>query len=97
MLSDQGSGADSGILAGINWAIVNKCSVISMSLGAPVQPGEAFSPVYEEVGQRALAANALIVAAAGNESRRPGDIRPVGRARIAPRSWLSALSIPACK
>jgi subtilisin family serine protease len=79
VLSDQGSGGDSGILAGINWAIVNKCSIISMSLGAPVQPGEQPSPVYEAVGERALAANTLIIAAAGNESRRPGTIAPVGR------------------
>jgi subtilisin family serine protease len=79
VLSDQGSGADAGILAGINWAVANKCSVSSMSLGAPVQQGEAFSPVYEGVAQRALAANTLIIAAAGNDSRRPTDIRPVGR------------------
>jgi subtilisin family serine protease len=79
VLSDQGRGGDSGILAGINWAIVNKCSIISMSLGAPVQPGEQPSPVYEAVGERALAANTLIIAAAGNESSRPGTIAPVGR------------------
>src|SRR5207248_1816327 len=79
VLSDQGSGGDSGILAGINWAIANKCSVISMSLGAPVQSGELPSPVYEAVGERALAANTLIIAAAGNDSRRPGTIAAVGR------------------
>ena len=40
VLSNAGSGADNGILAGINWAITNQCRVISMSLGAPVRPGE---------------------------------------------------------
>ena len=30
VLSDQGSGVDGGILAGIDWAIANKCHVISM-------------------------------------------------------------------
>lgn len=79
VLSNQGSGADGGILGGINWAIANKCRVISMSLGAPVAPGEPFSPIYEQVAQRALAANTLIVAAAGNESRRPGSVAPVDR------------------
>ncbi|MBN9521752.1 S8 family serine peptidase [bacterium] len=81
VLSNQGSGADSGILAGINWAVTNQCRVVSMSLGAPTQVGEPFSPVYEAVAQRALRSNpgTLIVAAAGNESSRPGVIKPVGR------------------
>ncbi len=87
VLSNQGSGADSGILAGINWAITNRCRVISMSLGAAVQPGDTFSPIYENVAQRALRSNpgTLIVAAAGNDSRDPATggrlnpPRPVGR------------------
>ena len=78
VLSNQGSGADGGILSGIDWAIRNKCTVISMSLGAPVAVNAAFSTVYETVAQRALAAGSLIVAAAGNESSRPGRIAPVG-------------------
>ena len=87
VLSNAGSGANSGILAGINWAITNRCRVISMSLGAPVQAGEPFSTLYETVAQRALRSNpgTLIVAAAGNDSRVPGTNtrfeppRPVGR------------------
>jgi subtilisin len=81
VLSNQGSGSDSGILAGINWAVTNKCRVVSMSLGARVQPGEPFSTVYETIAQRALRSNpgTLIIAAAGNESQRPGFIAPVGR------------------
>ena len=78
VLSNQGRGADGGILAGIDWAIRNQCVVISMSLGAPVATGASFSTVYETVAQRALAAGCLIVAAAGNESSRPGLIAPVG-------------------
>jgi subtilisin family serine protease len=92
VLSNAGSGADSGILAGINWAITNRCRVISMSLGAPVQPGEPFSTLYETVAQRALRSNpgTLIVAAAGNDSRVPGTNtrfeppRPVGRPANSP-------------
>lgn len=87
VLSNAGSGSDSGILAGINWAVTNQCRVVSMSLGAPVQPGDPFSPIYENVAQRALRSNpgTLIVAAAGNDSRIPGTNnrleppRPVGR------------------
>jgi subtilisin len=78
VLSNQGSGSDGGILAGIDWAIRNSCQIISMSLGAPVGEAEGFSQIYEQVAQRALAAGALIIAAAGNESARPGHIAPVG-------------------
>lgn len=78
VLSNQGSGSDSSILAGINWAIANGCVVVSMSLGAPAQPGQAYSRVFETVARRALTRGTLIVAAAGNESSRPFSIRPVG-------------------
>jgi subtilisin family serine protease len=78
VLSNQGSGSDSGILAGINWAITNGCAVVSMSLGAAVLPGQGFSRIFEAVARRALAAGTLIVAAAGNESHRPDYIKPVG-------------------
>lgn len=79
VLSNQGSGNDEGILAGINWAVTNACQVISMSLGAPAGFGQTFSLVYEQVARRALRAGTLIIAAAGNESdRRWGSIKPVG-------------------
>lgn len=79
VLSNQGSGADGGILAGIDWAITNGCHIISMSLGGPASPGTTFSPIYEEVAKRALSRGTLIIAAAGNESNRPGRVNPVGR------------------
>jgi len=79
VLSNQGSGADGGILAGISWAISNRCAVISMSLGAATQPGQAYSRTFERVGLRALSRGTLIIAAAGNESTRSGGmIAPVG-------------------
>lgn len=78
VLSNQGSGGDAGILAGIQWAMANGCAVVSMSLGAPVQVGQSFSQVFEQVARRALAAGTLIIAAAGNESRRPQLVAPVG-------------------
>jgi subtilisin family serine protease len=100
VLSNQGSGADTGILAGINWAITNQCRVISMSLGAAVSPGESFSPIYENVAQRALRSNpgTLIVAAAGNESgilgtnNRLEPPNPVGRPANCP-SILAVASV----
>lgn len=84
VLSNAGSGADGGILAAIAWAIGNGCQIISMSLGAPTRPGDTFSPIYEEVAKRALSQGTLIIAAAGNESNRPGLINPVGRPANSP-------------
>ncbi len=84
VLNDSGQGPDGGIIAGINWAVTNKCHVISMSLSSPVATGESFSPIYENLARRALAAGTLIIAAAGNESQRPSSIRPVGRPANSP-------------
>jgi subtilisin len=67
VLNDRGNGTDSSILAGIDWALSNDVRVISLSLGADVQE---VSQAYETVGQRALAAGTLIVAAAGNNANR---------------------------
>jgi subtilisin len=76
VLNNQGSGADSNILAGMSWAIANGCRVISMSLGANIR---TVSKAYEAVGRRALDAGTLIVAAAGNNAnRRFGDPGFVG-------------------
>lgn len=77
VLSDQGSGSDGGILAGIEWAIANNCQIISMSLGADVPTSTV---AYETAGQRALNAGTLIVAAASNNAdRKAGDFGFVGR------------------
>lgn len=78
VLSNEGSGDDGGILAGISWAIANGCRVVSMSLGSDVEPGTPHSRVYERIARRAMARGTLIIAAAGNASNRPGQIAPVG-------------------
>jgi subtilisin family serine protease len=74
VLTNSGSGTQAQVLAGMNWAIANKCPVISMSLGAqiPVQPS------YTAAGAAALANGCLIIAAAGNASHRPTNIQPAG-------------------
>lgn len=79
VLSNEGSGADGGILAGIDRAISNGCQIISMSLGAPTHFKETYSQIYEAVAKRALSRGTLIIAAAGNESSRPGFRNSVAR------------------
>jgi subtilisin len=68
VLTNSGSGSTASVLAGMNWAIANKCAVISMSLGsaAPVQAA------YTAAGQAALNNGCLIVAAAGNDASNTG-------------------------
>jgi subtilisin len=85
VLSNQGSGATAGIIAGMQWAIANSCQVISMSLGRTIRLDEkGFNPAYEQVAQVGLQRGTLIIAAAGNDSVRPGRIHPVGEPANSP-------------
>ncbi|WP_299948889.1 S8 family serine peptidase [uncultured Ruegeria sp.] len=85
VLGNNGSGRESDIFAGMNWAITEGCEVISMSLGRPTSVGEPFDPIYEDIGLSALDAGCLIIAAAGNESRRQFNfVAPVGSPANAP-------------
>ena len=68
VLSNSGSGTDATVLAGMNWAIANRCEVISMSLGGQVGP----QPFYTAAGQRALDAGLLMIAASGNAGAATG-------------------------
>lgn len=68
VLSNTGGSVGGSVLAGINWAIANRCEVISMSLGGqgPVQAA------YTAAGQAALQRGLLIIAAAGNAGGQTG-------------------------
>lgn len=78
VLSNEGVGSDSGILAGMEWAVTQGCKVISMSLGASVEEDSRYSNIYNELAGTAMDMGTLIIAAAGNDSRRnQGIIRAV--------------------
>ncbi|WP_158861159.1 S8 family serine peptidase [Lunatibacter salilacus] len=74
VLSNAGRGPDSGILAGMEWAMRNGCKIISMSLGSFMRPGHTYSRIYNDVAKIALDQGTLIIAAAGNDSRRSQKI-----------------------
>ncbi len=77
VLSDSGTGSTSAIIDAIDNSLEKNHKVISMSLGSPVRIGEKPSPIFEQVGRKALENNSLLIAAAGNDSRRPNLPKPV--------------------
>ncbi len=75
----RASGKDGWIIAGIEWAVQNGCSIISMSLGSEVALNENYPTAYEDVAKQALLNGVVLFAAAGNDSKRGfGIFRPVG-------------------
>lgn len=70
VLDDSGRGDDGDVLAGMDLAIVNRCRVVSLSLGASGPPSAIVSVVME----RALRRGLVVVAAAGNDSARPAYV-----------------------
>jgi len=67
VLANSGTGSMAGILAGMNWAIAKRCTVINVSLGAIGPP----QPAYTNAGLFALNNGCLIIAAAGNSGPGP--------------------------
>lgn len=79
VLNNQGSGAQAWVLNGMTWAANSGCKVLSMSLGSKVLPGDHYDEAYERAARYALSKGTVIVAAAGNESRRSKkQFSPVG-------------------
>lgn len=77
VLNHLGSGTMSGVFAGMDWAVAQRADIISMSLGVKVAPKQTYLPTFEALAARALKKGVLIVAAAGNDSARPGLVAPV--------------------
>lgn len=70
VMNNEGRGAQAWILDGMTWAANNGCRVLSMSLGSKVLPGQGYDMAYERAARYALSKGTLIVAAAGNDSKR---------------------------
>ncbi|MER5362198.1 S8 family serine peptidase [Streptomyces sp. NPDC002785] len=65
VLNDSGSGAESWIIAGMQWAVDQKADVVSMSLGSPT-PTDCTDPMSVAAEELAQNKKTLFVIAAGN-------------------------------
>jgi len=65
VLSDGGSGDDSWVIAGMEWAVAQHAKVISMSLSGS-DPSDGTDPMSQAVDNLSAQSGALFVVAAGN-------------------------------
>ncbi|WP_225859434.1 S8 family serine peptidase [Streptomyces albicerus] len=65
VLDDEGSGDDSGILAGIEWAAEQDADVVNLSLGGPDTPG--IDPLEAAIDKLSAEKGILFAVSAGNE------------------------------
>ncbi|MFE7354783.1 S8 family serine peptidase [Streptomyces sp. NPDC057543] len=65
VLNDSGFGAESWIIAGMQWAVDQKADVVSMSLGSP-EPTDCTDPMSVAAEELAQNKGTLFVIAAGN-------------------------------
>ncbi|MGW1805046.1 S8 family peptidase [Streptomyces sp. NPDC002078] len=79
VLDDTGSGDDSGILAGMEWAAQQGASVVNLSLGGYDSPG--IDPLEAEVNKLSATKGILFAIAAGNDG--PDSISSPGSADAA--------------
>ena len=76
VLNDQGQGAESWIIAGMEWAVAQQADVVSMSLGAG--PGDCTDPLSVAAEELAKSKQTLFVVAAGNEGPRNNSLSSPG-------------------
>jgi subtilisin family serine protease len=77
VVGEDGNASDRSVIAGITWALDQRCHIISMSLALDLLLGDMPDEDFERIGQGCLNAGTLIIAAAGNASARPTRIAPV--------------------
>ncbi|MGI5373847.1 S8 family serine peptidase [Streptomyces sp. CA-251387] len=65
VLSDQGYGEDSWVIAGMEWAVAQGADVVSMSLGGS-EPTDGSDPMSQALDRLSAQSGALFVVAAGN-------------------------------
>ncbi|MEV4380646.1 S8 family serine peptidase [Streptosporangium sp. NPDC049644] len=81
VLDDAGSGQDSWIIEGMEWAASSGSKVVSMSLGAG--PSDGTDPISQAVNDLSASTGTLFVIAAGNSGALPGTVSLPGTAEAA--------------
>ncbi|MEU9189832.1 S8 family serine peptidase [Streptomyces sp. NPDC048484] len=81
VLNDSGSGSESDIIAGMQWAVDQNANVVNLSLGGADTAGT--DPLEEAVNTLSAKTGTLFVIAAGNEGPRAGTIGSPGSAAAA--------------
>ncbi|WP_406514348.1 S8 family peptidase [Streptomyces sp. NBC_00161] len=87
VLNDEGSGDDSSIIAGMEWAAAEGADVVNLSLGGPDSPG--VDPMQAAVNRLSAEKGILFAIAAGNDGE--GGVSTVG----SPGSADAALTVGA--
>ncbi|MFF1278253.1 S8 family serine peptidase [Streptomyces marokkonensis] len=70
VLNDEGTGQESWVISGMEWAVQQGADVVNLSLGAEDAPG--LDPMEEAVNHLSATSDALFVIAAGNSGRSGG-------------------------
>lgn len=70
VLSNEGHGDDSNILAGLNYAESEGAKIVVLSIGSPGIPGKPPSTIFTDVFRRMRAKGLLVFVSAGND----GDV-----------------------
>ena len=78
VLNKNGKGKQWDVLKGMDKAIDFGCDVISMSLGTEHNSMDSYDVAYERMVNKADDHNCIVVSAAGNDSKRPGDLKAIG-------------------
>ncbi|MDT0321121.1 S8 family peptidase [Streptomyces millisiae] len=81
VLDDSGSGWDSGIIAGMEWAVEQGADIVNMSLGGWAT--EEVDPLEEAVDALSAQSDTLFVIAAGNDGPSENSIGTPGTAESA--------------
>ncbi|MFE7440906.1 S8 family serine peptidase [Streptomyces chartreusis] len=81
VLDDAGTGDDSTIIAGMQWAVEQGADIVNMSLGGPDDPG--IDPIEQALNELSESSGTLFVVAAGNDGPDEGTIGSPGSAAAA--------------
>ncbi|WP_057773829.1 S8 family serine peptidase [Cytobacillus dafuensis] len=82
VLDNNGDGTESGIIAGMQWAVQEQADIVSMSIGTNT-PSDGTDPMSQAVNNLSETSDTLFVIAAGNAGSRKSTLGSPGAAEKA--------------